>query len=76
MVWDRGHGTGESEVKFELKFLVNDEDEDFESGKLGQVGEQLSHVGLGYLPAQHWVADARVDTIRCSEREAVDVVSK
>lgn len=76
MVRDGGHGAGESEVELKLKFLVNDKDEDLESWKLGQVGEQLSHVGLGYLPAQHWVADARVDAKGCSEREAVDIVSK
>ena len=76
MVWDRGHGARESEVKLELEFLVNEENEDSESWKLGQIGNQLSHVGLRYLPAQHRVADSCVDTVGCSESEAVDVVSK
>ena len=76
IVRDRDHGAGESEVKLELELLVNDENENLEPWKLRQVGKQLSHVGLGYLPAQHWMANPRVDAIGCSEREAVDVVSK
>ena len=54
---------------------MDDEDEEFEFRELGQRGQQLAHVVLGHLPAQHGVADARVDAVRGAERQAVDVVA-
>jgi hypothetical protein len=68
-------GVREAKVEFELEFLVDDEDQGLQLRELGQTGEQLAHIGLGDFPVEHRVADARVDAVRGSEGEAVDVVA-
>lgn len=64
-----------SEVELELEFLVDDEYQGLELRESGQARQELAHAGLGHLPVEHRVADARVDAVRGAQGETVDVVA-